>query len=151
MAPPSDKNSKQFTGLRIFCPTKIRFIRYHQRFCGKLESAIHSCFVEGKLFSKLLKIFKKTQVAGSDFNKFLQSPARAKIDIILGTIFHNRQANNCTMSPISIPLNILRICEESQVALYYCTDQFLLLPIQFAETYLEPKRISMIERFCASS
>ena len=26
------------TGSRIFCPTKIFFIRYHQLFCGKLEA-----------------------------------------------------------------------------------------------------------------
>ena len=30
-------------------------------------------------------------------------------------------------SPVSIPLNILRICEESQVAFYYCTDLILVV------------------------
>ena len=88
MALPSDKNGEQVTGLRIFRPTKIRFIKCHQLFCEKLEAAIHSYFVEGKLFSKLLKIFKKTQVAGSDFSKFLQSAAIVKINVILGIIFY---------------------------------------------------------------
>ena len=53
MVLPSKKNGKYFTGLQIFCPTKIRFKRYRRFFCGKLEAAVHSCFVEGKLFSKL--------------------------------------------------------------------------------------------------
>ena len=51
MALPSDKNDENFTGSRIFRPTKICFIRYHQHFCGKLKV---------KLFSELLKIFRKT-------------------------------------------------------------------------------------------
>ena len=67
MALPSDK---KFTGSSIFYPTNIHFIRYHQLFCGKLEAAVHSSFVE-QPFSRLLKIFKKTQVVGSDFSKFL--------------------------------------------------------------------------------
>ena len=61
MALPSDK---KFTGSSIFYPTKIHFIRYHQLFCGKLEAAVHSCFVE-QLFSRLLKISKKNRWWGS--------------------------------------------------------------------------------------
>ena len=42
-------------------------------------------------------------------------------------------------SPVLVPLNNPRICNEPQVAFYYCTDLTLLtqfnLPTQFAETY----------------
>ena len=125
MVLPSDKNNEQCIGSQIFCPTKTRFITYYQLFCGKLEAAVHSCFVE-QLFSKLLKIFKKSQVVGSDFSKFLQSAAIVKIGVLLGIIFHNRQTNKYMTCPISVLLNILRICEESQVAFYYCTDVILV-------------------------
>ena len=40
MALPSDKNGEQFTGSRIFCSTKTRLIKYHQRFCEKLEAVL---------------------------------------------------------------------------------------------------------------
>ena len=70
MALPSNRDDEYFISLRIFCPTNIRFIRYHRRFCGKPEEAVRSSFVE-QLFSKLLKNFEKTQVLWSDFNKFL--------------------------------------------------------------------------------
>ena len=50
-----------------------------------------------------------------------------KINVILGVIFYNRQANNYRTSPVSITLNILRICEESQVAFHYCTDLILVV------------------------
>ena len=119
---PSDKNNEQCIGSHIFCPTKTRFITYYQLFCGKLEAAVHSCFVE-QLFSKLLKIFKKSQVVGSDFSKFLQSTTIVKIDVLLGIIFHNCQANKY----MTFLLNVLRICEESQVAFYYCTDVTLVV------------------------
>ena len=98
-------SSEQCIGSRTFCPTKIRFITYYQHLCGNLEAAVHSCFVE-QLFGKLLKIFKKVQVVGSDFNKFLQSAAIVKIDVLLCIIFHNCQVNKYMVSPISILLNI---------------------------------------------
>ena len=62
MALPSDKNEEYFTVSRIFCPTKICFISYHQLFCGKSKE---------KLFSKLLKIFRKISVVGFGFVKVL--------------------------------------------------------------------------------
>ena len=46
---------------------QICFIRYHQLFCGKLEPAVHSCFVENLLLSKLLNIFKKNTGGGVRF------------------------------------------------------------------------------------
>ena len=119
---PSDKNNEQCIGSHIFCRTKTRFITYYQLLCGKLEEVVHSCFVE-QLFSKLLKIFKKSQVVGSDFSKFLQSTTIVKIDVLLGIIFHNCQANKY----MTFLLNVLRICEESQVAFYYCTDVTLVV------------------------
>ena len=62
MALPSEKNEEYFTDSRIFCPTKICFISYHRLFCGKPKE---------KLFSKLLKIFRKISVVGFGFVKFL--------------------------------------------------------------------------------
>ena len=131
MALPSNKNDKQFSGSLIFGPEKIRVIRY-QLFRGKLEAAVHICFVE-QLFLKLLKIFKKkTQLMGSDFSKFLQPVAIVKIDVLFGIIFHNRQTNNYMTSPVSAPLNILRICEKSHLAfiLYICNSSFYLHNLQ---------------------
>ena len=119
MALPSNKNDKQFSGSLIFGPEKIRVIRY-QLFRGKLEAAVHICFVE-QLFLKLLKIFKKkkkkTQLMGSDFNKFLQPVAIVEIYMT---------------SPVSAPLNILRICEKSHLAfiLYICNSSFYLYNLQ---------------------
>ena len=57
MAFPSDKNDKQFTSSRIFFPTKISFMRYHQLFCAKLEAAIHIYFVENLFLEKVLNIY----------------------------------------------------------------------------------------------
>ena len=61
MALPSEKNEEYFTDSRIFCPTKICFISYHRLFCGKPKE---------KLFSKLLKIFRKISVVGFGFVNF---------------------------------------------------------------------------------
>ena len=115
MAFPLDKSEKQFTSSSILCPTKTCFIRYHQPFCGKLEAVTHSCFVENLFFSKLLNIFKKIQVVGSD------SAAIVKIDVLLGKIFHNLQSNNYMPSSVTISLNILRTCEECLIVFYYYT------------------------------
>ena len=67
------------------------------------------------------------QVVGADFSKFLWSTAIVKTDVLLGKIFHNLQTKNYMTTPVSIPLNILRICEEPQVACYYCTDSILVV------------------------
>ena len=56
-------------------------------------------------------------------SKFFYSTAIVKIDVVLGIIFHNRQANHYKTSP----LNTLRICQGSQVAFYYCTDLILVV------------------------
>ena len=42
-------------------------------------------------------------------------------------IFHNRQIKNYMTSTVSMPLNILRICEESQAAFYNCRDLLLVV------------------------
>ena len=126
MALPLDKNRKQYTGSRIFCPDKNILYKVSPVFCGKLDTAVHSYFVENLFFSKLLGIFKKIQVVESDFSKFLQSAAFVRIDVLLAKIFH-LQTNNYMTSPVSIPLIILRICAESQVAFYYCTDSILVV------------------------
>ena len=52
---------------------------------------------------------------------------------------------------VSMPLNILRICEESQVAFYNCRDSLLVVTYTISETYLEPSGTSMMERFCHNS
>ena len=57
MAFPSDKNDKQFTSSRIFFPTKICFMRYHQLFCAKLEAAIHIYFIKNLFLEKVLNIY----------------------------------------------------------------------------------------------
>ena len=49
MEPPSDEVKEQFIGSSIFCHTKLRFIRYHQLFYGKIEAPFKivtqsSCF-----------------------------------------------------------------------------------------------------------
>ena len=97
----------------------------------------NSCFVEINLpFSKLLNIFKKIQVMGSDFRKFRQFAAIVKIVVLLGKIFHNLQTNNCMTSPVSIPVIILGICEESPVAFYYCTDLTLVVTYKICKDVL---------------
>ena len=136
MTLPFDKNDEQFTCSRIFCRTKIRFISYHQLFCGKLERGVNRCFVE-QLFSKLVKI-SKTQVVGYRFSKFLQS-AVVETDVLLGIIFYNRQTNNYMTSPVSTPLNILRICEESKVAFYCYTDLTLVVTYTICRDALRTK------------
>ena len=50
-----------------------------------------------------------------------------KIDVLLWIIFHNSQTNNYMASPVSIPLNIFRIWEGSQVACYDCTNLILVV------------------------
>ena len=143
MACPSDKNDKYFTGSHIFCLAKICFISYHQRFLWKTKK---------KLFSKLLKVFRKTQVVGSGFNKFLQFAAIVKIDVLLGIIFHNCQTKNYMTPPGSIPLNILRICSVSQVAFCPCTDLNLVVTFIICRgIYLEPIQTSIMECFYDNS
>ena len=43
------------------------------------------------------------------------------LDVFASTLIsYNSQTMNCMTSPVSMPLNILKIHEESQVAFYYC-------------------------------
>ena len=80
-----------------------------------------------KLFSRLLTIFRKTQIVGSGFTKFLQSAAIVEIDVLPGVIFHNRRANSYMTSSVSVPLNILRTSSVSQISFYHCTDLNLVV------------------------
>ena len=126
MALPSDKNHKQYTCSRIFCPHKNILHKASPVLCGKLDTAVHSYFVENLFFSKLLGNFKKIQVVESNFSKYLQSAAIVRIDILSGKIFH-LQTNNYMTSPVSIPLITLRIWAESQFTFYYYTDSILVV------------------------
>ena len=76
-------------------------------------------------------------------------------DVLLGIIFNKLQTNNYMTSPTStilITLNIPRICEESQVAFYFCSD--LILTVTYTtcrnvlSLHLEHSRTSLVERFC---
>ena len=62
-------------------------------------------------------------MVGSNFSKLLWSAALVKIDFSFGKILHNFQTNNYMTLTVSIPLNILRICEESQ-AVFIVLIQF---------------------------
>ena len=46
----------------------------------------------------------------SDISKFIWS-VQVKY-ILLGNIFHNHQTNNYMTSPVSVPLNVLRIARN---------------------------------------
>ena len=74
------------------------------------------------------------------------------MDVLLRKIFHNLQTNNYMTSPVSVPLNILSICEESRFAFYYWADSILVVTYTNCRNVLRThSNIYDGERFCNGS
>ena len=118
MAFTLDKNNEQFTRqFTYILSNKDRFYKASQTFLWKTRSSRSQLLLRKPVLLKIIEYFQKNIGGGVRFQFIsLVCCYVVKIDVLLEKIFHNLQTSNYMTSPVSISLNILRICEECQVA-----------------------------------
>ena len=76
-----------------------------------------------------LRLFEENAKISASIQNLYQNQCfvTVEIDVSLGIIFLNCQANNYMTSPVSISLNFIKICQVSQVFFYRSTDFILVV------------------------